>query len=287
MAEISAKLVKDLRDKSGAGMADCKKALEEAEGDIEKAMDVLRKRGAAAAAKRADRETKEGAVIVSTTIDGKAAAMVEINCETDFVARNDGFKKFAQTIADLALSERTTTCEALLNARLSGEYNNEPVSKVAEEMTGKIGEKVVINRVAFFQAPTGTVASYIHPGDKLGSIVHIVGLDKGDALGKDIAMQVAAAAPMVLTRAEVPTSNLDKEVEILRQQAINEGKKEQIVDKIVSGRIEKYYQEVVLLEQPFIKDGGKTISDLLAEASKTHGDKVEVKEFARFQLGEK
>jgi elongation factor Ts len=283
MAEISAKLVKELRDKTNAGMADCKKALEHSEGNIEKAIEYLRKQGAAAAAKRADREAKEGAVVVASSPDNKRAAMVEVNCETDFVARNDGFLNFANTISAVALANKTQSLDTLLNVRLGAEFDHLSVSQAVEMMTGKLGEKIAVSRVALLESQEGIVVSYIHPGSKLGALVHLSGLNgNSGTIEKDIAMQVAAAAPLALTRAEVPKENIEKEAEILRVQAQNEGKPAQVVERIVNGRLEKYYQEVVLLDQPFIKDGGKSVAELLKEAGS-----VEIKAFARFQLGEK
>lgn len=283
MADISAKLVKELRDKTNAGMADCKKALEQSGGDIEKAIEYLRKQGAAAAAKRADREAKEGAVVIVSTPDNKLAVMVEVNCETDFVARNEGFLNFANAIAQLALQTKSSTLESLSSATLGSEFDHLPVSQAVEMMTGRLGEKIAVSRLSLIESHDGVVVSYIHPGAKLASLVHLTGVNGNHGtIGKDIAMQVAAAAPIALTRAEVPKDKIEKEAEILREQAQNEGKPAQVVERIVNGRLEKYYQEVVLLDQPFIKDGGKSVADLLKEAGS-----VEVKGFARFQLGEK
>jgi elongation factor Ts len=283
MAEISAKLVKELRDKTNAGMADCKKALEQSGGDIEKAIEYLRKQGAAAAAKRADREAKEGAVVIASTPDNKLAVMVEVNCETDFVARNEGFLNFANAVAKAALNAKTATLDALLKVTLGSEFDNLPVSQAVEMMTGKLGEKIAVSRVSLIESTDGVIVSYVHPGAKLASLVHLTGVNGNiSTIGKDIAMQVAAAAPIALTRAEVPKEKIEKEAEILREQAKNEGKPAQVIERIVNGRLEKYYQEVVLLDQPFIKDGGKSVAELLKEAGS-----VEVKGFARFQLGEK
>ncbi len=283
MAEISAKLVKELRDKTNAGMADCKKALEQSGGDIEKAIEYLRKQGAAAAAKRADREAKEGAVVIASTPDNKLAVMVEVNCETDFVARNEGFLNFANAVAKAALNAKAATLDALSSVTLGSEFDNLPVSQAVEMMTGRLGEKIAVSRISLIESTDGVIVSYIHPGAKLASLVHLTGVNGNiSTIGKDIAMQVAAAAPIALTRDEVPKDKIEKEAEILREQAQNEGKPAQVIERIVSGRLEKYYQEVVLLDQPFIKDGGKSVAELLKEAGS-----VEVKGFARFQLGEK
>ncbi len=287
MAEISAKLVKDLRDKTGAGMADCKKALEASGGDMEGAIKWLRERGAAAAAKRADREAKEGIIAVAQTEDKSAAAMVEVNCETDFVARSEGFVTFAHEVAALALRHRTKTLKDLLDLTIGGEFNTS-VAKAAEIMVGKVGEKVEISRVALLEAPDGVVVAYTHPGAKLASLVYIAGLNgKDDPIAKDIAMQVAAAAPVALERHGVPKELIEKEAEIYRQQALNEKKPAAVVEKIVAGRIEKMYQDVALLEQPFIKDNSKTVTEILKEASERLHTTLSVKEFVRFQLGER
>jgi elongation factor Ts len=287
MAEISAKLVKDLRDKTGAGMADCKKALEASGGDMEGAIKWLRERGAAAAAKRADREAKEGIIAVAQTEDKSAAAMVEVNCETDFVARSEGFVAFAHEVAALALRHRTKTLKDLLDLTIGGEFNTS-VAKAAEIIVGKVGEKVEISRVALLEAPDGVVVAYTHPGAKLASLVYIAGLNgKDDPIAKDIAMQVAAAAPVALERHSVPKELIEKEAEIYRQQALNEKKPAAVVEKIVAGRIEKMYQDVALLEQPFIKDNSKTVTEILKEASERLHTTLSVKEFVRFQLGER
>jgi elongation factor Ts len=268
-------------------MADCKKALEAAGGDMDAAIKWLRERGAAAAAKRADREAKEGIIAVAQTADKTAAAMVEVNCETDFVARSEGFVAFANEVAALALQHRTKTLKDLLDLTIGGEFNTS-VAKAAEIMVGKVGEKVEISRMALLEAPNGMVVAYIHPGAKLASLVHITGLNgKDDPIGKDIAMQVAAAAPVALERHSVPKELIEKETEIYRQQALNEKKPAAVVEKIVAGRVEKMYQEVVLLEQPFIKDNSKTVTEILKEASERLHAPLSVKEFVRFQLGER
>ncbi|MCS6989355.1 MAG: translation elongation factor Ts [Chloroherpetonaceae bacterium] len=283
MAEISAKLVKELRDKTGAGMADCKKALEQSGGDIEKAIEHLRKQGAAIAAKRADREAKEGAIVIAKTPDDKLAVMVEVNCETDFVARNESFLKFANAVANAALERKISTLEALSQIQLGADFDHLPVSQAIETMTGKLGEKIVVSRISLLEASEGVISSYIHPGSRLGTMVHLTGVNGNNGnIGKEIAMQVAASAPLALTRADLPKETIEKEAEILREQAKNEGKPPQVIERIVNGRLEKFYQEVVLLDQPYFKDSDKSIAELLKEAGS-----VEVKRFVRFQLGER
>ncbi|MFN3387261.1 MAG: translation elongation factor Ts [Candidatus Thermochlorobacter sp.] len=287
MAEISAKLVKDLRDKTGAGMSDCKKALEATNGDMESAIKWLRERGAAAAAKRADREAKEGVIAIAQAENKSAAAIVEVNCETDFVARSEGFVAFANEVAQLALKHRVKTLNELLELTIGGEFNVS-VAKAAEIMVGKVGEKVEVSRMALVEAPDGVVVAYTHPGAKLASLVYLSGLNgKDDPIAKDIAMQVAAAAPVALERSSVPKELIEKEAEIYRQQALNEKKPAAVVEKIVAGRIEKMYQDVALLEQPFIKDNSKTVAEILKEASEQLHTTLSVKQFVRFQLGER
>ncbi len=288
MSQTSAKDVKNLRDITGAGMMDCKKALDETGGDIQQAIDYLRKKGAALAAKRADRDAREGMVSIKLTPDHKSGIILELNCETDFVARGEDFTGFTAALGDLALANRTISSEALLTLTLGEAYGGETVDDAMKTMTGKLGEKINLKRLAFFNAPDGLVEGYIHPGAKLGTIIQI-DTDKPDVvreLAKDLAMQIAAAAPIVVDRSFVPADYIAKESEIYRQQALEQGKKEAFVDKIVTGRLEKYYQDVVLSEQSFIKDDKLKVSEVLAEFRKKHQAKVDVRGFVRYQLGE-
>ena len=288
MSQTSAKDVKNLRDITGAGMMDCKKALDETGGDIQQAIDYLRKKGAALAAKRADRDAREGMVSITLTPDHKSGIILELNCETDFVARGEDFTGFTAALGDLALANRTISSEALLTLTLGEAYGGETVDDAMKTMTGKLGEKINLKRLAFFNAPDGLVEGYIHPGAKLGTIIQI-DTDKPDVvreLAKDLAMQIAAAAPIVVDRSFVPADYIAKESEIYRQQALEQGKKEAFVDKIVTGRLEKYYQDVVLSEQSFIKDDKLKVSEVLAEFRKKHQAKVDVRGFVRYQLGE-
>ena len=287
MSQTSAKDVKNLRDITGAGMMDCKKALDETGGDLQQAIDYLRKKGAALAAKRADRDANEGMVTIKITPDHKSGVILELNCETDFVARGDDFTGFVAALGDLALSNRTASSEALLALTLGEAYGGETVDDAMKTMTGKLGEKINLKRLAFFDAPNGLVEGYIHPGAKLGAIIH-VDTDKPDIvreLAKDLAMQIAAASPVVVDRSSVPADYIAKESEIYRQQALEQGKKEEFVDKIVLGRLEKYYQDVVLCEQTFIKDDKAKVSGVLSDCRKKHEVKVEVIGFVRYQLG--
>ncbi len=288
MSQTSAKDVKSLRDITGAGMMDCKKALDETGGDMQQAIDYLRKKGAALAAKRADREAREGMVAIRMTADHKAGVILELNCETDFVARGEVFTSFTAALADLALASQTTSPEALLILTLGEAFGGETVDNAIKTMTGKLGEKISLKRLVYLDAGDGIVEAYLHPGSQLGAIIHIATDQPGvvGELAKDLAMQVAAAAPIVVDRSFVPADYIAKESEIYRQQALEQGKKEAFVDKIVIGRLEKYYQDVVLSEQFFIKDSTIKVSDVLSEFRNKHQVKVDVVEFFRCKLGE-
>ena len=288
MSQISAKDVKNLRDITGVGMMDCKKALDETGGDMQQAIDYLRKKGAALAAKRADREAREGMVGIKINPDHKSGVILELNCETDFVARGEVFTGFVSALAELALASRTSSPEALLVLTLGEAYGGETVDDAIKTMTGKLGEKISLKRLVYLDAADGMVEAYIHPGAQLGAIIHVA-TDQPEVvreLAKDLAMQVAAAAPIVVDRSFVPADYIAKESEIYRQQALEQGKKEAFVDKIILGRLEKYYQDVVLSEQFFIKDNNTKVSDVLSEFQKKHQVKVDVIEFVRCKLGE-
>ncbi|MFN3596200.1 MAG: translation elongation factor Ts [Rubricoccaceae bacterium] len=272
---ISAQDVKRLREVTGVGMMDCKKALTEADGDFDQAIEILRKKGQKVAANRADREAKEGVIATAKADDGAAAAIVEVNCETDFVARNDEFVAFAQRIADLVLAERPADMDALLALSLDGQ----PVGTQLTSMTGKIGEKIDVRRFAVLEADGGRVIDYIHPGAKLGVLVEMHGEGDLEAAGRDVAMQAAAMNPVAATREEVPQEVQDKELEIGREQARAEGKPEQILDKIAAGKLERYFKDNVLVEQPFVKDSSLTVKQMLQQ------NKAELKRFVRFGLG--
>lgn len=275
---VTSEMVKQLRDKTGAGMMDCKKALDESNGNMEAAIEILRKKGAATAAKRADKTANEGIIVAKIADDGKHGILVEINCETDFVARGEDFTSFAQSVAQVVFDKDPATVEALL--ALPHPKGN-TVGDALSELTGKVGEKTEIRRIYSVRAPGGFLEQYIHMGSKIGVIVELAAENSpaNKTIARDIAMQVAAMNPIVVSRESVDKDLIAKELEIYRTQAKNEGKPDQIADKIANGRLEKYYQEVVLLEQSFIKDSGKTVKDLLSP-------NVTVKQFKRFQLGE-
>ncbi len=288
MSQISAKAVKELRDKTGVGMMDCKKALDEAGGDMQKAVEYLRKKGAALAAKRAEREAREGVITVKVNDAADTGLILELNCETDFVARGDDFTGFAEAIAQTALEGGIDSAENMMSVSLGDAYEGESVEDAIKTMTGKLGEKIELKRLGYIKTEGGLVAGYVHPGSKLGSMVEIIGGNTPESvvLAKDIAMQVAAAAPIVVDRSQVPADYIEKEKEIYRQQALSQGKPEQFVDKIITGRLEKYYQEVVLLEQAFIKDSSAKVQSVLNDFAKQHDMQVTVNGFIRYQLGE-
>lgn len=272
MAQITAALVKELREITGAGMMDCKKALVECEGDKDKAIDYLREKGIAKAAKKAGRIASEGVVAAAVTADGKTACIVEINSETDFVAKNENFQNLVKKIAEHIVACKPADMDALNASQMDGKT----VADVMTEAVASIGEKLSLRRFEVYTTEDGQLATYIHMGGKIGVIVELSG---GDAtLGKDVAMQIAAAKPQCIGREDVDQEALAHEREVLRKQALEEGKPEKIVEKMVDGRINKYYKEVCLVEQEFVKDSDKTIKDILAG--------VEVRRFARFEMGE-
>ena len=268
---ITAAMVKELREKTGAGMMDCKKALTATDGDAAKAVDWLREKGIAKAEKKAGRVAAEGAVGAFVAADGKTGCVVEINCETDFAAGNDQFKELLAKVAEHIVATKPADLDALNDSEIDGKK----VSTLITEATATIGEKISLRRFACYETE-GKLASYIHRGGKIGVLVNLTGGD--DQLGKDIAMQIAAAAPMAVDRDGVDASALEHEKEVLRKQAEEEGKPANIIERMVEGRINKFYKEVCLNEQIFVKDSEKTIKDVLGD--------VKVTEFTRFQLGE-
>ena len=271
---ITASMVKDLRTQTGAGIMDCKKALVEAEGDIARAVDILREKGLSQAAKKASRVAAEGAVGSAVSEDGKTGTILEVNCETDFVGTNEDFRNLAASIADQILAVNPADVEALLDSEIDGKK----VRDLVTEAVAKIGENISVRRFVRYESAEGKVYSYIHGGGKIGVLVEMIGAD--DELGKDIAMQVAAANPSYLDRTQVSQAEIDHEKEVLAVEARNEGKPENIIEKMVIGRINKYYKEVCLVDQEFIKDGDLTISKLLKSKN------ASVVRFARYQLGE-
>ncbi len=273
---ISASQVKDLREKTGAGMMDCKKVLTETDGDMEKAIELLRERGIAKAAKKSGRIAAEGLVEAYISEDGKVGAVVEVNSETDFVAKNEEFKNFVMSVAKQVVEKNPKDVEDLL-AQESIDEPGKTVKEVLTDKIAKIGENMNIRRFARFES-AGLVEKYIH-GD--GKIAVLVNMNGGDSeVAKDVCMQIAAARPEYLNEASVPEDRLNKEKEILKAQTMNEGKPEAIAEKIVQGRIRKFFEEVCLVDQAFVKEPDKKVSQLLKEHN------AEVVEFARFEKGE-
>ena len=274
---ISAQMVRELREKTGAGMMDCKKVLTEADGDMEKAIELLRERGIAKAAKKSDRVAAEGLVLAYVTEDGKVGAAVEVNSETDFVAQNAEFRAFVEIVAKQVAIKNPKDVEELLEQE-SIEVASKKVSEVLIDKIAKIGEKLSIRRFVRFESADGLVEKYIHGDGKIAVLVKMKNADS--VLAKDICMQVAAAKPEFLNRESVPQERLDKEMEILKAQAMNEGKPEAIAEKIVLGRIGKFYSEICLTEQQFVKDPDIKVIDLL------NSKNAEIVEFARIEKGE-
>lgn len=271
---ITASMVKELRTTTGAGMMDCKKALVEAGGDVAKAVDILREKGLSQAAKKASRIAAEGAVVSYIADNGKVGAVVEVNCETDFVGKNENFQELARSIAKHVVETNPADVEALLASTM----NDKTVKEIVTEAVANMGENISIRRFVRYESKEGEVFTYIHGAGKIGVLVEMKGADA--ELGKDISMQVAAANPSYMDRSEVSDEELEHEKNVLREQARNEGKPDAIIEKMVLGRVNKYYKEVCLVDQPFIKDGDISISKLL----KSKG--AEIVHFTRFQLGE-
>jgi elongation factor Ts len=264
MAEITASMVKDLREKTDAPMMECKKALTEAGGDMAKAEEILRVKLGNKASKAASRVTAEGIVGVHIAADGKTGAMVELNCETDFVAKNDDFQGFAKAVAALIATAAPADVEALSGLTLDGVS----VEERRKALIGKIGENMTVRRFARVAAQ-GKVLSYVHGGSRIGVLVDIEGGD--EALGKDLAMQIAASKPVSLDRSGVPDDLIEKERSIATQKAAESGKPADIIAKMVEGTVQKYLKEVTLLGQPFVKDDKQTVEQLLkARAAKVH-----------------
>jgi len=289
MAEITASLVKQLREKTGAGMMECKSALVEANGNLEEAEVVLRKRGLASAAKKSARSAKQGLIGVHITADGKTGVLVEVNCESDFVARTDEFQQMVAAMAALVADKKPADQAALLATPTA---EGPSVEEMLKGKIAKIGENMVIPRFALHQAQ-GVLGSYVHPGAQLAVLVDVTSSDAAavakpefNELLHDLAMQVAAADPKFVNKEQVTAEYLEKEKEIQRARALAEGKPEKIVDKVVEGRMAKYYEEVCLLEQPFIKENSHTISQVLAEKGKALGATFGVAGYVRFKVGE-
>ncbi len=281
--EITAAKVNELRQKTGAGMMDCKKALVEANGDFEKAIELLRKKGAAVASKRAEKSANEGIVLTKISDDKKSGVMVEVNCETDFVARSEDFISFANFVLESAVSAKAKNLDDLLKHKPA-------ISEKMSEVMGKIGEKIEVSRITSEETENGVTVDYIHPGSKLGVLVVFDSLashhDEFMSIAKDIAMQVAAMKPLCLNRDEVPRDVIDQEIDIYKELARKEGKPENILDKIAQGKLNKFYQENCLSEQIYIKDNTKTVADLVKDFNLKYKTEAKLSRFKRFHLSD-
>ena len=290
MAAITSAMVKELRERTNAGMMDCKKALVNADGDMDKAIDWLREKGLAQAAKKASRVAAEGAVASYISENGSVGVIVEINCETDFVAQTDNFKNFCAKVAKHIAVANPADIDTLLAQKFIDD-ENVTVKDLISETTVAIGEKLDVRRFARYET-TGVVSAYIHMGGKVGVLVEVAADEAGKAssavadFAHDLALQIAAAKPEAVRREEVDSTKLEKEKEIQRAKALESGKPEKIVDRIVEGQIEKYYKEVCLIDQLFVKDPDKTIKALMAETAKAAGATLDIVRFARFERGE-
>jgi len=273
---VTAAMVKELRERTGAGMMECKKALVEADGDIEAAIEAMRKSGQAKAAKKAGRIAAEGVVMIEVSPQTKQAVLVEINCETDFVAKDENFSSFATSVARTALSPEATDASALAEMPLAGDPSA-TVTAAREALIAKIGENVQVRRLVRFDDAEGLLCSYRH-GGRIGVLVELIGGD--ETLGRDLAMHIAASSPLCVSADQVPAGTLEKEREIFRAQALESGKPANIVEKMIDGRVRKFLEEVTLLGQAFVKDPDITVEKLLKQAG------AEVRRFARMEVGE-
>ncbi|GGG84949.1 elongation factor Ts [Parapedobacter pyrenivorans] len=274
--QISASDVNKLRQQTGAGMMDCKKALIEANGNFEAAIDYLRKKGAKVAASRQDRDSNEGVVIAKTTDDGKTGVIIELNCETDFVAKNADFIAFGEGIADVAVNHVPSSLEALKQL----EINGVKIADLLLDQTGKIGEKIDVSKYEIVAAEK--VVAYIHGNYRLGVLVGLNhAVDNADEVGKDVAMQIAAMNPAAIDKSDLDAHTIERELEIAKEQIRAEGKPEEMVEKIAQGKLNKFYKESTLLNQEFVKDSSKNIAQFLDSVSKG----LTVTVFKRVQLG--
>lgn len=270
---VTASMVKELREATGAGMMDCKKALAETDGNMEEAIEFLRKKGMAGADKKAGRTAAEGVIAIAVSDDKKKAAIVEVNCETDFVAKGDDFKAFADEIAAIVLATGTIDVDALMNEKMA---NGQTIDEKRREMIGKIGENMAVRRVELVES-NGTIGKYQH-GEKIGVVVAVNGGD--DALVRDIAMHVAAANPSAISADDVDQEMLEKERKFQIEQAQDSGKPAEIIEKMIDGRMRKYLQEITLLGQAFVKDPDQTVEKLLKASD------ASVSNFIRLEVGE-
>jgi elongation factor Ts len=285
---VTAQMVKELRDRTGAGMMECKKALSESNGDLEKAVEILRERGLAAAAKKAGRVAAEGLVETYISEDKRTGAIVEVNCETDFVSANEEFAALSKNIAKQVSLTNAKSVEELVEEKYIAD-NNVTIKEALTSLIAKLGENMTVRRFQKFAIDKGVVQSYTHGGGRIGVLVEVAcekDSEVVETVAKDVAMQVAAANPLFLNREQVDNETLNKEREIYKVQAMNEGKPEHIAEKMVEGRIQKYYKENCLIEQLWIRNGDYTITKYLQEKSKEVGAPITVTRFVRFEKGE-
>jgi elongation factor Ts len=277
MSAISAQDVNKLRQMTGAGMMDCKKALTEAEGDFEKAIEILRKKGQKVSASRSDRDAKEGTVFVKTSADGKEAVLIALNCETDFVAKNEEFQNLGKLVAETAFANKPASKDALLALKAGDLSLNDKIV----ELVGKIGEKIEVSE--YIHMTGEAVVPYIHAGSKLGVLVSLKGVNGKDVTeaGKDVGMQIAAMNPVAVDETSVDTSVIQKELEIAKALILAEGKPENMVEKIAQGKLNKFFKDNTLLPQAFVKDSSKTVAQYLDSVSKG----LTVAEFKRVSIG--
>ncbi|MEK6375799.1 MAG: translation elongation factor Ts [Acidobacteriota bacterium] len=284
MTQITAAMVKELREQTGAGMMDVKSALVEAGGDMEEARKVLRKKGLATAGKKAGRVTAEGAV--QSHVEGNVGVLVEVNCETDFVGRNENFRNFATEVAKVIAKSKANSVDELNNEKWPG--SDETVAQKTQEMIGSIKENITIRRFTRYEADANAaIATYIHAGGKIGVMAEIIGdSTHGREVAKEVAMHIAASDPRFLRREDVTEKDLDTEREIARDQARQSGKPDNIIEKMVSGKMDKFYGEACLLEQPYIKGDKQTVAQYLQAAGKEKGCNYALTRFVRYKLGE-
>src|SRR5688572_26517561 len=277
MSAISATDVNKLRQMTGAGMMDCKKALTEANGDFEKAIEILRKKGQKVSASRSDKEAKEGSVFVKVSDDKKEAVLIALNCETDFVAKNEEFQNLGKLVAETAFAQKPSTKEALMGLKAGDLTLNDKII----ELVGKIGEKIEVSEYILMKGET--VVPYIHAGSKLGVLVSLKGINGKDVTdaGKDVGMQIAAMNPVAVDEKSVDKTTIEKELEIAKAQILAEGKPENMVEKIAQGKLNKFFKESTLVHQTFVKDNSKTVAQFLDSVSKG----LTVAEFKRVAIG--
>ena len=291
MSNISAKLVKELREKTGAGMMECKKALTEVEGDIEKAIDFLRTRGLASAAKKAGRATNEGAIAEYISLDNKTGVLIEVNCETDFVAMNENFTSFVKLLAEVVAKDNPADAEALMEQSVPN--RDISVRELFGETVGKLGENIQVARFTRITLDgTGALSAYIHGGAKIGIMVQfkLGNQDSADKevfkiFARDVAMQVAAASPIAVRREDFDAAVVGREKEIYKTQAAESGKPEAIQEKMAEGRLNKYFKESALVEQAFVKDMDISVDEYTKRVAKELGDTIEIEAFTRYDLG--